>query len=193
MEAAAPDLTDEFLSRLRAFVRRRVRTEHDADDVVQDVLAKLLRHDAAVRAGSVHAWLFTTARRAIIDRARAERRDAALPDGDLSGDHLAGDPSASADLARCLEPMMASLDSDDRALLERVDKKGESQAALARELGISASGLKSRVQRARRRLRAVLEDCCAVDRDGRGAPADYRRRPGRPCPCDAADGPSATC
>ncbi|MGE3165465.1 MAG: sigma factor-like helix-turn-helix DNA-binding protein [Planctomycetota bacterium] len=80
--------------------------------------------------------------------------------------------------------MLERLDREDRIVLQRVDMLGESQAEIARELGMSMSGLKSRVQRARQRLRAQLEDCCAVERDRSGRPVDYRRRPDRPSPCD---------
>lgn len=180
-------LNNEFLTRLRAFVRGRVRSEHDAEDIVQDVLTKLVQHDDSIDSqerGSVYAWMFTVARRAIIDRSGAP---ANRPYADVTYASViepASDPSASVELARCMEPMLMMLDADDRALLQRIDMVGESQADVARELGMSMSGLKSRVQRARQRLRAQLEDCCAIERDRIGQPADYERRPDRPCPCD---------
>lgn len=174
----------EFLARLRAFVRGRLQSEHDAEDVVQDVLMKWLQHDDSIGTASVYAWLFTVARRAIIDRAKASAPPAGSESPDSVAIDLADDPSVSAELARCLEPMLAVLDSEDRSALQRIDMLGESQADVARELGISISGMKSRVQRARQRLRAQLEDCCTIERDPLGQPADYRRRPDRPCPCD---------
>lgn len=171
----------EFVARLRAFVRRRVRTDADADDVVQDVLAKLAQQGTEVE--SVAAWLFTVARRAVVDRARSARPTEALPEGAPAPDP-AEDASALADLARCLEPMLAELEPEERELLRRVDMAGESQADLARQLGLSPSGLKSRVQRARRRLRSVLDACCAVEYDRRGTPVDFAKRPGGPCRCE---------
>ena len=184
MNENTPALTAEFLTRLRTFVRGRVRSEHDAEDIVQDVLTKFVQHDESINAQSVYAWLFTVARRAIIDRSRsASSRDRAAVDDAMVVD-LAEDPSVSSDLARCMEPMLEALDHEDRVLLRRVDMLGESQADVARELAMSMSGLKSRVQRARQRLRARLEDCCTIERDPIGQPADYQRRPDRPCPCD---------
>jgi RNA polymerase sigma-70 factor (ECF subfamily) len=172
--------SNEFIARLRAFARRRVPTEHDAEDVVQDVLAKLVRWDDAVDARAAQAWLFTATRRAIIDRARARRDAAPLP---ADAPDIAAEPSAVAELARCMEPMLAVLPTGDRALLQRVDMSGESQADLARELKLSPSGLKSRVQRARQRLRKVVDECCAVELDRRGVPVDFARRRGGPCDC----------
>jgi RNA polymerase sigma-70 factor (ECF subfamily) len=178
-------LNAEFLTRLRAFVRSRVRIEHDAEDIVQDVLTRLVQHDGSIHSESVYAWMFTVARRAIIDRSRAaaNRHDHADVSDVLAVD-LANDPSVSTDLSKCMEPMLSMLDGDDRALLQRIDMVGESQADVARELGMSMSGLKSRVQRARQRLRAQLEECCSIERDRLGQPADYQRRLDRRCPCD---------
>lgn len=197
-------LTAEFLSRLRGFVQRRVRSEHDAEDIVQDVLTKLVQHDDAIDVRTVESWMFTVARRTIIDRSR-RTTPARFADVDSVGsiDHpvepsldsakrpctdpvmeYGTDATVAAELARCMEPMLEALPSEDRALLARVDMLGDSQAEVARELGMSLSGLKSRVQRARARLRALLHDCCLVERDRLGQPAEYARRPDRPCPCD---------
>jgi RNA polymerase sigma-70 factor (ECF subfamily) len=172
-------LSTEFQTRLRAFVRKRVRTDADADDVVQDVLTRLVRHGPRPF-GSVHAWLFTVARHVIIDRSRTRRNHVGLDALELAEASPDGE-GAAGELARCLGPMMSALSADDRLVLARVDLGGESQADLAREWGMSASGLKSRVQRARRRLRAVLEGCCAIARDARGKPIDYQRRAGPGC------------
>ncbi len=184
MTTKGDELSAEFLTRLRAFVRSRVRSAHDGEDIVQDVLTKFIQHDDSIDSQSVYAWLFTVARRTIIDRARAAKPAAAGDSADSIPIEIADDPSVTSELARCMEPMLEMLSSDDRIILQRVDMLGESQADVARELGMSMSGLKSRVQRARQRLRAQLEDCCAVERDRTGKPADYQRRPDRPCPCD---------
>jgi RNA polymerase sigma-70 factor (ECF subfamily) len=184
MSATTTALTVDFLARLRAFVRKRVRSEHDAEDIVQEVLARFVQHDDSIDAGSVYAWMFTVARRVIIDRSRAASRRQHTDLGDTPVVDLADDPTVSSELARCMEPMLNSLPGEDRSLLQRVDMLGESQADIARELGLSPSGLKSRVQRARAKLRALLEDCCAIERDRTGQPADYQRRQDRPCPCD---------
>jgi RNA polymerase sigma-70 factor, ECF subfamily len=170
----------EFLDRLRAFVRRRVRNDADADDVLQDVAYKLVRQ-GDIR-GSVHSWLFTVARHAIIDRRRARRSTASLedtPEPSREGE----EDSSGTELSRCLEPMLAGMSKEDRSLLVRVDREGESQSRVARELRVPMSTLKSRVQRARARLRKRLEECCFIELDSRGYPLDYKRRRGRSCAC----------
>lgn len=163
--------------RLRDFVRQRVPAGVDPEDVVQDVLTRLLEHADQVPAGRVQAWALTAARNAIVDLLR--RRRVAPLDG--VGPAARRDEQDATDLTACMRPLLGTLKDADRLVLEQVDAEGRSQADLARELGITSSTLKSRVQRARQRLRAVLEECCDVELDRRGAPLDARRRPGSSC------------
>lgn len=179
MNADTHALFTQFREQLRGFVRRRVASDADADDVTQDVLTRLVQHGPPAD-GSVHAWLYAVARNVIIDRSRTRRDPVKLDVVELPEPPQPAD-GAERELARCLRPMMASLSADDREVLERVDLNGDSQADLARELGLSMSGAKSRVQRARQRLRAALEGCCAIAHDARGTPIDFHRRDGTGC------------
>jgi RNA polymerase sigma-70 factor (ECF subfamily) len=52
--------------------------------------------------------------------------------------------------------------------------EGVPQVDAARRLGISTSGMKSRVQRGRRLLREALLACCEVSLDRRGGIAAFR-------------------
>ena len=54
-----------------------------------------------------------------------------------------------------------------------IDLEGMPQANAARREGVSVSGMKSRVQRGRRRLAQLLDACCALTLDARGLPMDY--------------------
>lgn len=174
-------LDDEFLGRLRRYVRARAPQGHDAEDVVQEALLKLLQRPALPR-DAARAWLFTTAQRAAADRWR--RRARATP---FEGDAAApADPDANeteAYLAGCLDPMWRGLSAKDRDALRRIDVEGASQADVARALGVTSSTVRSRVQRARARLRAAIEACCLVETDRRGGLVGHRRRSGGACPC----------
>jgi RNA polymerase sigma-70 factor (ECF subfamily) len=166
----------EFRKRLLGFVRKRVRSDADAEDVVQDVLTKLV--SSGPSEGSVQAWLFTVARNAIIDRSRKRAELHGLLELEVPE---AADDDGPREVANCLCPMMSVLSIEDRRALERIDMGGESQTDVALELGISTSGMKSRVQRARERLRVAVESCCEIARDSRGVPTDCEKRPGGNC------------
>ncbi len=81
--------------------------------------------------------------------------------------------------------MMSLIPEEDRRALRAVDVEGLSQKELAGRLGLSVTGARSRVQRARARLKEALLDCCILETDGRGTPNDYSRkreyRGPRPC------------
>jgi RNA polymerase sigma-70 factor (ECF subfamily) len=175
-------LDDEFLERLRRFVRARSPQGHDAEDVVQEALLKLLQRPLLPR-DAARAWVFTTAQRAATDRWRRRSRATALDADTAPAPADAATNETVAYLAACLEPMLRDLPEADRELLRRIDVAGEAQVDAACELGVTGSTLRSRVQRARARLRAAIDACCAVDVDRRGGLVGHRRRAATACPC----------
>jgi RNA polymerase sigma-70 factor (ECF subfamily) len=80
-------------------------------------------------------------------------------------------------LSKCIKPFINSLPEIYRDALETVDINGISQKALAKELGISHSAVKSRVQRGREMLAALFQSCCTYDLDSRGNIIDYHANP----------------
>jgi RNA polymerase sigma-70 factor (ECF subfamily) len=171
--------------RLRAYVSRRV-VPADADDIVQSVMVKLLERRGEIEADSVRAWLFAVTRNAVAEYYRQRRPTVDL---DAFADLPESDSTDAADrtigaLSDCLEPMLGALAAADADVLRKVDLEGESQIALAAALGVPLSTLKSRVQRARTKLRAAFDACCAIEVGRRGAPIDFE--PGGACsvgPC----------
>jgi RNA polymerase sigma-70 factor (ECF subfamily) len=163
-------------ARLRGFFARRVG-ENDADDLVQETFLRVHEHlDALVEAPSLAAWVGRIARNVLADHAR---RGASATASVSEPDELvaaAPEPDLERTVAGWLDGHISELDPADAALLRRVDLEGASQTALAAELGLTPSGLKSRVQRARARLRERLEACCRFDFDARGGIRDYEKR-----------------
>lgn len=172
-------------TRLRSFVARRAPAGIEADDVVQDVLIRLLERADGVSPAKVDAWAVAAARNAIVDEVRRRRPVGLEDEGSVRAANDTADVDL-ADLARCLRPLLELLDDEDRRLLERVDAGGASQADVARELGIPLSTVRSRVQRARQRMRTIIERCCEVELDARGVPVDARPRQPGSCGGDCA-------
>lgn len=192
----------ELHTSLHGFVSRRVREPADVDDIVQQVFLQVHRSLPTLRdADRLHAWLYQTARRAIVDhyRASARRREVpvgsaadVVPDGILTLDRDRDDTSALQELASCLQPLLGELAEADREALRLIEVDGVTQAEAARRLGLSVSGMKSRVQRARTRLRAVVEACCRVELDRRGGLVTYEPRTDDGCDgCGPACSPTA--
>jgi len=186
-EASTEKIWALFSDRLRGFIAKRVRDQADVEDILQEVFAKIHAGLGGLKeTEKLEAWLFQVARRAILDhfRSRAGKlRSAALPE-DVA--EAPAEATISMEVASWLDPMMALLPVEDREVLQRSDLEGLSQKDLAERLGLSVTGAKSRVQRARKRLKAALLDCCHVEMDRRGNAIDYTRRrlDCGPCNCE---------
>lgn len=185
----------EFSGRLRAFIARRVPPGIEPDDVVQEVFVRVMRHLPSLRqADRLEAWLFQIARNALHDAMRARQRrdrrndslETDLPD-ESSAEAMR---DAEAELAPCLTPMIARLAAPYREAIELTSTEGLTQAEAASRAGVSVPGMKSRVQRARTQLKAMLQRCCEIELDRRRGVSDFRMR--EPGSCGAADLPAAS-
>jgi len=176
-----------FVDGLRRFVVGRVPTA-DAEDVAQDALLRIHRSFASLRdAERTQAWVYGIARRVVADYYRARRPPAegagvdpeALedPDGGLHQSFATfdGDHSVHEEVVSWLRPIAESLPEKYRRPLLMADFDGRTQREVAEELGLSLSGAKSRVQRARRMLAEDLERCCRVEVDAEGRARDFAR------------------
>ena len=83
---------------------------------------------------------------------------------------------AIAELAGCVRPLLARLSPQDAQALTLTEIEGITQGEAARRLQLSTSGMKSRVQRARQRLKGVFEECCRLQFDVRGTVVSYEQR-----------------
>lgn len=173
---------------LRAFIGRRVRNPSDVDDLVQQVLLQIVKGLSSLRdTGRLHAWVYRTARNVVVDhyRASAGRREIASGSGDdLSVEDRTtapahgfdeGDDAALRELATCMTPLLRRLPPAYRDAVTLTDLEGISQTEAARRAGLTTSGMKSRVQRGRQQLKAVLNACCRVQLDRSGAIDSYVR------------------
>jgi RNA polymerase sigma-70 factor (ECF subfamily) len=112
------------------------------------------------------AWLFQVARNALVDRARAAHPSEPLPD-DLPDTALHADEAAAPvdALADCLTRTLADLSPDDAAVLRACDLQGQTQRDFAQAHGLTLPAVKSRLLRARQRLRERLTTVCRVSFD----------------------------
>lgn len=175
LSPAAPDCLmqawHEHESELRGWLRHRMADRAEADDLVQDLFIKAMRqgeHFCSV--GNARAWLFEVARNALADRLRLKRETVELPQ-DLAADSVEADAVDS--LAACLPRVLSELNAEDREAITLCDIQGLSQQAFARLKGLSLPGAKSRVQRARKRLRQQLTSACQVRFEANGQVSDF--------------------
>ena len=178
-KVTSPNAWTDLHAGVRAFVARRVRDQHTADDIAQDVMLKVQSHLAAqpLAEEKFDAWVFRVARNAIIDhyRARAGRDQAPIDDADLAA--AEGSTSPAAELSQCVRQIISRLPPEYAQALTLTDLEGLSQQQLADRIGLSLSAAKSRVQRGREKLQAMILDCCDIERNRAGAVVDYQTTP----------------
>lgn len=197
MASNVTEIWQQLHDRLRAFIAKRVADEAEVNDILQEVFVRMHRGiDGLKDPQRVVAWVYQITRHTIIDHYRAPERRRELPAGlaadiETTGTALATSVvSDSADsgehrseLAGCLRPMIDQLDKGYREALILVELEGLTQQAAAKRIGLSLSGMKSRVQRGRQQLKRNLEDCCLIQLDQRNGVADYTVRNPRRSPC----------
>jgi RNA polymerase sigma-70 factor, ECF subfamily len=181
---------EDFHGRLRSFVSHRVKQPADAEDVVQEIFLQIHRNLSTVKdEARLPAWIFKIARHAIVDYFRKNARPAEglADDFDLPAptEQPEIDLSALQELAHCLEPMIEALPDSYRHAIRLTELRGMAQSEAATQTGLSVSGMKTRVQRARRKLKAMMLQCCEIQFDNRCGVVAYQPRNGSCCPCVA--------
>lgn len=172
------DIVQEYQERLHAFIRKRVSSEEDAWDVLQDVFAALTaRWNLGDVLDDAAAWLFRVARNRIVDLYRMRSRD------DLSLEVLMGldgeetggpeDPSGSSpesendcdELRRRLLGVLRDLPPEQREILKQTELMGRRFSEVARETGLPLGTLLARKRYAVLRLKEAMR---SFEREGRG-------------------------
>ena len=173
----------EFQKRLRRYVASRVDSSW-ADDLTSDILLRLLKNKGRLeRARNPFAWAYRVAANAITDHRRRgaaesralERAEAEEALWGATAD-AEGPELRRREIEACLMPFILDLPAKYAEALLLTALQGLSQGEAARLLGLSVSGMKSRVQRARAELKRRLLSCCEFQRDSRGRVMEMRPR-----------------
>jgi RNA polymerase sigma-70 factor, ECF subfamily len=161
----------ELERHLRPYLARRVASAADIDDLLQDIFVRLHQSLGTLRDEErFGGWVYRVAHSAVVDRARQRAR---APHLDTHEDFEAAtttgaDERLQSDLSECVALFVGRLPSPYREAITLTELEGLTQREAADMLGVSLSGLKSRVQRGREKIRHMFEECCEISVDGRG-------------------------
>ncbi len=197
MRIKAEELWQAVHDGLRAFIAKRVNDPDHVDDILQDVFVRVHRQMHTVNdPRRIVSWIYQVTRNVIIDHYRKPGRQREIPSGlnseleafnevskNSEAAHRDEGRESRSELAGCIRPMIERLSQDYREAITLVEIAGLTQQAAAKQMGLSLSGMKSRVQRGRRQLKQMLDDCCLIQLDRRKGVVEYRSR-GTECdPC----------
>ncbi len=159
----------ENRNRFMGYLRKRLNSPQDAEDVFQDFCIKVLRNHASLRSGErLDAWLGITLRHTLTDhyrrqgtRSRGAEAYAIEAKTLESGAGEVDEPACS-----CIAAALDELQPAQAELLTRLDLQDEPRKEVATALGISLNSLGVRVHRSRAALRKKIAKICPVCGDG---------------------------
>jgi len=172
------EVVKSYGSRLEGFIRKRVRTIEDADDVLQDVYYQLADADRLLKPiDQMAAWLFTVARNRITDLYRKKKTES-MPEIFTETDdegvftelrNLMFDDGSTPedDYLRSLvwielEKALDELPEEQREVFEMNELKGLSFKEISKQTGVAVNTLISRKRYAvlvlRERLQHIYDE-----------------------------------
>ena len=178
--AEARGAWSELEARLRPYVARRVASASDVDDILQEIFVRMHRGFSELRDGErFGGWVYRIAEHVIIDSVRARARHPETPRAEVPEPVVPEDADVDGlkgDLGDCVALFVARLPSPYREAITLTELEGLTQKDAAEMLGISVSGMKSRVQRGREKIRDMFDECCRISVDCRGRVVECEAR-----------------
>jgi RNA polymerase sigma-70 factor (ECF subfamily) len=152
---------------LRAFLTSRVKDAHQAEDLLQDIFIKALAQgNQFCELENTRAWLFRVAKNQMIDFQRTHKEYEDVAPEQATEANTESPPVVN--LATCLPVALKKMNAEDQEIIQHCDLDGMNQADYAKLKGLSLTGAKSRIQRARRRLKDELKNTCQIIFDEEG-------------------------
>ena len=180
----------QFHSDLLGYVKSKVRSREDAEDILQNVFIKISSNiDKLTEDVKLKSWIFTITRNAIIDyyRVNATKKKVAVPEEIDENILESDDPDPTKGLDQCMNSMIRLLPEEYRDIIIDSEIKGIKQKDLADKYEMAYPSMRSRVQRGRERLKQLFYNCCHIETDKHGNILAAQGRtdcdgPCKPCP-----------
>lgn len=174
MSAITGELYRQFHRELENFIYSKVKDKVISKDILQEVFIKIHLHQHSIKDQSkITAWIYQLTRNTIHDY----YRKLVILNGETEIPHDVSElplPNEQG-LERCVLPFIHQLPQKYKDALLLTDIKGLSQTQLAEQLNIPYPTAKSRVQRARQKLKDLFTDCCYIHSDAYGNIMSYRQ------------------
>lgn len=164
-------IREQYDKQLSELICRKVKHHDCCHDILQEVYLKIIQHiDKIDKADKIAPYIKRLASNTVIDYYRTQKNKKAVREHKNVVSIIekeAMDRTQTLASSYFIE-MIETLPPIYKYALVKTELEGISQKQLATDLGISYSGLKSRVQRAKEMLRQSILDCCDYKFDAYG-------------------------
>lgn len=168
----------EYHDQLLDFIRKRVKDQLDADDILQEVFLKILSKIETLKdSDKLKSWLYQITRNTIIDHYREQQKGKSV---DTIFSLFEDEPDESSSMKTAegwIGLYVNGLPENYRDAVILAELKGLSIAEIADKLNISYTNARARVHRGRQALKKNLTDCCTFHVDVYGNIIDYHANP----------------
>ncbi len=157
------EVYEQHYDRVRGFILASVKNRWVADDLVQETFLRVLQNLSKVRdPAKLSSWIFRIATNLCQDYFRSPSRKVMCFEDNPAGE-LPGESSLEKEIERyqtslLVQDVIKLLPEPMRQVIFLCDIKEESQQEAAEVLGITLDNLKVRLHRARKQLKAIMEE-----------------------------------
>lgn len=168
------EIYDQYYQRVRKFILHTVRNDWLADDLVQETFIKVNNNLGNLQdTAKLQAWIFRIAHNVCQDYFRHQGKTPSLSLDEISEATVPAKPSTTqkeleqGQMRQCVFGLVNRLPEPLRSVIILSDISEFNQREIAEILGITVENVKIRLHRARKRLKALLEEHCVFEVDER--------------------------
>lgn len=167
MEKLIHNIWIDLHQELRKFIFNKVKDQDITNDILQETFLKIhLSIHKLNDSSKLTPWVYQITRNSVTDYFRKRKQDFQLHEVDFAVEET--EEPLYQSLTNCINNKINALPENYKQAVILTSFEHDSQTELAEELKISYSGAKSRVQRAREKLKELILNCANAKSDGNG-------------------------
>tara|TARA_B110000211_G_C14066213_1_gene547780 strand:- start:1591 stop:2157 length:567 start_codon:yes stop_codon:yes gene_type:complete len=173
---------DKLYKPLFLYVRKRINSQEDAEDLTQEIFLKLSKSDSE-KIDNVKSWVYTIAKNTITDyyrkkKVHTEELEENIATKEFNNDNIAKD------LSNCISPYLHKLPTELKEIMTLSKLKDIPQKEIANQLDINYITVRSKTQRGRKKLKSIFTECCTVSQGAKGSIIGFEKNTECSTNCD---------
>ena len=169
------EIWEEYKTSLLGYIKKRVTDEDDAKDILQDVLLKSYQYCSNGKTVIyLKSWLYKITQNTIIDFHKKANKTISF---DIEIVETTDENSIIGEASDYIKVLLKLLPEDYATPLYMSDIEGIDQKTIAENLKLTLPNTKSRIQRARVKLKERFLECCVVSFGENGEMVSFDIKP----------------